>query len=241
MNEMIQLFRGALVLDTKTFADLKASPDVFRKGFMFVLIVGLIVGLVTGLVGLVQGLTTSPAQQKAQALEGMKQFTAFMPPEAVQQMLDSMEMGFRIGERISKEAKAPLPGQVETLFKQIGVVVSQPFGWLASLILYGALVHIFAKLLGGRATIAQMFGVSSLTVAPHLLDALGWVPCLGGLFGLVAFVWCVVVYVKGTAVAHEMSNGKALLAVLLPIIVGVLLVVLLFVVLFILIAASGGR
>ena len=33
MNEMIQLFRGALFLDNKTFAELKVSPDVFRKGF----------------------------------------------------------------------------------------------------------------------------------------------------------------------------------------------------------------
>jgi hypothetical protein len=113
------------------------------------------------------------------------------------------------------------------------------------------LVQFFAVLLGGRGTIAQMWGLSSLTVAPHLLDALlpilGLIPvaggCLGFLVGLVAFVWGVVIYVKGTAVAHEMSGGKALLAVLLPIILAILLVLLfiLLIVVLILLGGGGGR
>jgi hypothetical protein len=55
MNETLTLIRGALMLDTQVFADLKASPDVFRKGFTILLIVGLMVGLITGLVAMIKG------------------------------------------------------------------------------------------------------------------------------------------------------------------------------------------
>ena len=55
-------------------------------------------------------------------------------------------------------------------------------------------------------------------------------------------MWGVVIYVKGTAIAQEMTTGKAILAVLLPIIVGVLLALLLLVLFGVLIVvASGGK
>lgn len=251
MNEMLNLFRGALLLDAKTFADLKASPDVFRKGFTLLVLIGLIVGLVTGLVGIVRGLTTDPAAEIRQSREEMQRMMElFMLPEALQQMLDRFVMVSRIAERIAREMRSPLPDAVGVVFKQLGAMVSQPFSWLGSLLFYGALVQIFAKLLGGRGTIAQMWGVTALTVAPHILDALfpllNLVPaargCLSSLVWLTAFVWGVVVYVKATAVAHEMSNGRALMAVLLPIIAAILLgLVLILVLVLLIVLSSAGR
>lgn len=251
MNEMITTFRGALMLDTKTFSDLKASPDVFRKGITILVVIGLIVGLVTALVGTAQGLLANPAADLAQArATAEQQMKQFMPPEASAMFLDNMSMGFRIAERIVRETKSPLPHPVRVVFQQIGVMVSYPFGWLSSLLLYGALVHIAARLLGGRGTIAQMLGLTALTVAPYILSAvsviLNAIPYAGGcltfLIGLVEFFWGIVIYVKGTAVAHEMSGGRALMAVLLPIIVAVLVALLVLVLFIILIVAStGGR
>jgi len=89
---------------------------------------------------------------------------------------------------------------------------------------YGLLVLVFAKLMGGRATIQQMLGTTSLVAVPHLLDLFAFIPCLGSLLGLVAFLWGLVIYVKGTAVANEFGLGKAVLAVLLPVIIVFLLV-----------------
>ena len=246
MKEMINLVRGALLLDSQTFTDLKASPDVFRKGFTLLVIVGLIVGVVVGLVGMVQSLMIDPLAEIAQARTGLEQMMKQFPGDSAQ-ILENAEMGFKIAERITKEAKPPLlPHPVGVIFRQLGVIVSQPFSWLGSLLLYGVLVQVFAKLLGGRGTIAQMWGLTSLTVVPHLLDALspllGVIPVAGVivsfLVGLTAFVWGVIIYVKGTAVAHEMSGGRALFAVLLPIIVTVL-VALLLVVLLVVLSAAG--
>jgi len=251
MNEMIAIFRGALTLDTKTFDDLKASPAAFRKGFTFLLVIGLITGIVVGLVGMIQGLSTNPATEIAQARQGLEQTMGqFMPPEAAAQFLDSLNMGMRIAERVTQEAKSPLPHPVGVVFEQIGVMVSYPFGWLGSLMFYGALVQIAAKLLGGRGTIAQMLGLTSLTVAPYILSAVAVlvnaIPfaggCLASLIGLVEFVWGIVIYVKGTAVAHEMTGGRALMAVFLPIIVvGLVSVLALVPFIILIVAGSGGR
>ncbi len=253
MKEILALVRGALRLDDKTMLDLKASPDVFRKGFTVVLLVGLLVGLVAGLVGLVQGLTTDPAAEIAQARveadRTMRGVAQFMPPDSAQMMLENYAMGFGIAERIVREARAPLPRPAEVLFKQVGATVSYPFGWLGSLLFFGVLVHIAAKLLGGRGTIAQMWGLSSLTVAPHLFDLfaplLNLLPAVGGAFaallGLITFAWGVAIYVKATAVAQEMSLGRAIAAVLLPIVVVFVLALLGLFIFGFLIAIATGR
>ncbi|MBI5031766.1 MAG: YIP1 family protein [Chloroflexi bacterium] len=248
MNEMLMLYRGVLVLDSKTFADLKASPQVFRKGFLFVVVIGLIVGLVTGCVGMVGGLMTDPAKEIAQVRQQMRQqMGQFMPSGSDAAFLESFDMGMRIAERIVTTAKAPLPRQVETVFKQIGVIFSYPFNWLGSLILYGALVQIVATLLGGRGTIAQMLGLSFLTVAPHLIDALnvlvGQIPIAGGciafLISLIVLVWSVAIYIKGTATAHELSNDRAAVAVFAPILISAILAILILLTFGVLIAVAN--
>jgi len=246
MNELITLARGALTLNAQTFNSLKQAPDAFRRGLTIVLVVGLIVGGVLGVIALIGEILTPPAQQIAQAREGFRQtfgnFSSAMPPEVSRQVTESFEMGLRIGERVTRETKSPLPEPLGVIFRRFGAIVSYPFGWLGGLIFFGALVHIFAKLLGGRGTIAQMLGVTSLTVVPHLLDVLGFIACLGALLGLIAWVWGVLIYVKGVAVAQEMSTGKAILAVLLPFIIALLLALLLLVSVGVLIAmASGGK
>ncbi len=93
--------------------------------------------------------------------------------------------------------------------------------------------------MGGTATIQQMLAVSSLVAAPHVLDALNWVPCAGALIGLLAWIWGVIIYIKATMVANRMTAVPAFLAVFLPILIpAVLLLGFLFFV--VLLAAIGN-
>jgi hypothetical protein len=78
---------------------------------------------------------------------------------------------------------------------------------------------LVAKLLGGRATLARFFGTTALFAAPHVLNIFGPLPFVGALLGLLAFLWGVGIYVKATAVSHDLSGGRALLAVVLPVVV----------------------
>jgi hypothetical protein len=56
------------------------------------------------------------------------------------------------------------------------------------------------------------------------LSFFAWIPCLGSILALIAFVWGLVIYVKATVVSHELSVGRALVAVFVPMAVIVLLV-----------------
>lgn len=106
----------------------------------------------------------------------------------------------------------------------IGTVLSSVIGGLIGLFIGSGLVHIFVALLGGESGISEtlaVFGyatalspISAAISLPSMISAtLGIVTVplalLLGLYGLY-------IQVKGIETFHEMSTGKALLAVILP-------------------------
>jgi len=250
MRELIQICRGGLLLEDDAFYRLKGSADVFVRGLLIIVVVSLIVGLVTSAIGFVREVTGPPPEV---AIQGVKQnirqglqmaesFGAPIDPEVREAIETSMDAGFRIGARVAEvvEETMPLPAPIGNLFEAVGKFVSYPFGWISTWMFYGLLVLVFAKLMGGRATIQQMLGTTSLVAVPHLLDLFAFIPCLGSLLGLVAFLWGLVIYVKGTAVANEFGLGKAVLAVLLPVIIVFLLVMALILIVVVMVT-TGGR
>ena len=135
--------------------------------------------------------------------------------------------------------------------------LSTPLSWIAGWLGYALWVMLFAKLLGGHATLERMLAATSLFVVPHLLDVLGGLltllsgirvagACFGllnTLIGMVAWAWSIAVYVKATAVANEFGWGKATLVTLLPALLVALLAMLLAMVavIGIVLSASGAR
>jgi hypothetical protein len=61
-----------------------------------------------------------------------------------------------------------------------------------------------------------MLGATAVYSVPHLLELLGFIPCLGGLLGLAAGLWGLAVYVKAVAAANDFPLGRAILATVLP-------------------------
>ncbi|MFQ6058270.1 MAG: YIP1 family protein [Anaerolineae bacterium] len=249
MRDIIEICRGGLLLEDQAFFKLKASTDVFTRGLLIIAAVGLIVGLVTSAISFVQEVTGPPpevAMQEArrgieQGIRMAESFGAPIDPEIRELIKTYMDAGFKIAARVVRvaEATTPLPGPIGDLFEAVGRFVSYPFGWISTWMFYGLLVLLFAKLMGGRATIQQMLGTTSLVAVPHLLDLFGFIPCLGFLLGVVAFFWGLAIYVKGTAVANDFGLGKATLAVLLPVIIVFLLTVALIVAIIVMVAAGA--
>jgi len=119
-------------------------------------------------------------------------------------------------------------------------------------------VMLAAKLLGGTGRLQEFLGTAALSSVPYLLLILSWVPCLGSVLGLVAWVWGILIWVAATAVAHgwtapvtapegevtryQVSWGKAILAVILPVLALFVLafVIALIVMVMVLIASSLG-
>ncbi|HIC94957.1 MAG TPA: hypothetical protein EYP09_12045 [Anaerolineae bacterium] len=239
MRELIDICRGALILDTSTLVRLKNAGDVFRKGLTILVAVSLLVGLVGFAVDVASELRApSLAEQRREAQRGFAEAFKYLPPEMVdpksmRMIREYFEAGLDIGFGIAA-LSTRLPKPVGGILKALGGFVSAPFRRLSGWMLYTLLVLLAAKLLGGRATVQQMLGCTAFYVLPYLLNIPGallrLIPCMGppiaSLLGLVAFAWGLVIYVKATAVANELTIGKAIFAVILPVLALIVLVVL---------------
>ncbi len=81
----------------------------------------------------------------------------------------------------------------------------------------GAILHIFVYLVGGRNGLEQTIKAIMYGSTPGLL--LGWIPIIG----FIAAIWSIVLNILGIRQLHELTTGKAALAVLIPVIIAIIL------------------
>jgi len=91
-------------------------------------------------------------------------------------------------------------------------------GLILGLFIGGAILHIFVYIVGGRKGYAQTVKAMGYGMTPTLL--LGWIPVIG----IIAGIWALIVEILGIRELHEISTGKAVLAVLLPAIISGIIV-----------------
>ncbi|MBI4739335.1 YIP1 family protein [Candidatus Woesearchaeota archaeon] len=116
------------------------------------------------------------------------------------------------------EARALPPSQAIAIAAILGFAVSVIFLFVSSV-----LAHTTARFLKGTGTYAQTLTVVSFGSTPAYL--LGWVP----FFGLLAIAYGAIIQIKGIAIMHDLSQGKAATSILFPLAlilaIGVLLLV----------------
>jgi hypothetical protein len=234
---------SASLLRSEAFTGFRDRRDVFFQGFLIIIAVALLVGMPPFLGNVVKAV--QPRMSEAQLEEATTQFErglkqiepllGLVPTETRQQLTDVtrvIKTWIAAGVEISN-LSAVLPRPLGALLQAFGGWLSLPFvesGFPLSVVSlvtwlgYGLWVMLLAKLLGGRGTLAGFLGTSALYAAPHVLNFFAWVPCLGSVLGLIAFVWGIVIYVKATLVTHELTVGKALVAVFVPMLALVLLI-----------------
>lgn len=228
---MMDTFNGALTLNQTLLHNLRESPQVVQRGLLVVLMVGLLVGGVNGVRTLMSGLNPEMdfAQLRDQFEQALDQqaLAATTPEqrELIKAFRDNLEPGIALLREVN-ELPTPLPRPVGALFRGLGVFVSQPLNYLGSLMLWVVFTHIAARWLGGQGSIQQMLGLGALSVAPHALDALAFIPVLGSIVSVIAAVWGLIVLVVGTSVAHRLDTGRAALAVFLFPLIGAVLALL---------------
>jgi hypothetical protein len=240
VSRLLMDLRGALTLNTATFLRYRESSDAMWRGALLIVVVALVASLPLFIQGLVSGLNPRSAQDDAARAaaefeQGLQQASPFLqnaPPE----LLNNIRQGFEIGAQIGSQVAAVptlLPRPVSGFFRALGEWLQRPFAGpfvplavasLATWLGYGIWVMLFSHWLGGRAELNNFFGATALFAAPHLLNFFSFVPYIGWLFSLVAFIWGLVVYVKATAVSQELTTGRSALAVLLPAIVVIALI-----------------
>ncbi len=248
MKAWLRDLRDIALLRTDAFARLSRRPDAFLLGFLAVVLVALVAGLPALASDLAMlGRPTEPADRAAALSDARQALDSIAPvldalgmpaaarDEAFAAALQSFDLGLRLGSEIAA-LPTPLPRPVGALFRALGGWASRPFAdsgfplavaalgtWLG----YGIWVMLGAKLLGGRGTLHGFFGATGFYALPHLLHLFDRVPVLGAILGGIGFLWGLAIYVKATAVSHELSVERAVLAVVLPVLVVGLLVALL--------------
>jgi hypothetical protein len=243
---VIDTFNAALTLKQDLFRGMRESPDVVRRGLLLVLLVGLLVGGVQAISAIITN--SSPdrllAEIETTLDESLQQQALAATSDSQRQVLQLITENKASGlslVRALMELPAPLPRPVGVVLQGLGLMASMPLSYLGSLVLAVVFTHIAARQLGGTGNIQQMLGLGALSVAPHALDALSFIPVLGSTLSLIAWAWGLVILVVATGVAHRLDSGRATLAVLLYPLIGSLLLLLGCCALFIVAIAGGGR
>jgi hypothetical protein len=217
---VIELFNAALMLNQNAMRALRESPDVVRRGLLLVLFVGLLVGAVQGASALIS--TSSPERVvdmvRAQVDAVVDQLTLNANSDQLQpiiQLINENEESFYalLSEFLSLPTTLPRPALL--LFQLLASVVSTPLSYLAGLLVTVVVTHVAARQLGGQGSIQQMLGLGALSVAPHALDALAFIPVLGSALGFIAWGWGLAILVVAAMIVHRLDSARATMAVLL--------------------------
>ena len=231
MDDRLRVAQGALAFNDDAYNAFHARHDVFLRGTILIVLVALLVSLPAFIMDVAKGLRgqslTQASDVTAQFEQGLQLILPYMqkvPPTVLQQIRQGFETGTEIAARI-EALPTPIPRPIGRGLEALGRWLSQPFqgglplaaATLGTWLGYGIWVMLFAKLLGGRGDLAGFFGTTSLFALPHVLNIFGPLPYLGAITGLIAYIWGGAIYVKATAVSHELTLGRALLAVILPV------------------------
>jgi hypothetical protein len=233
-------------LHTPVYTGLAGRYDAFLQGFLIVLVVSLLAG-VPGFVGeIIDGLAPAPAGETAETSEALREVLEAagpwmsrlgLSPDTRAAVADEVANAYGLALQVLQEVDqlpTRLPRPAGRVLEALGNWLSQPFSsahlplavaslgaWLG----YGVWVMLAAKMLGGRGSLHGFFGATALYAVPHVLDLLRWLPFVGALIGVIAYVWGVIIYIKATQASHSLSFERALIAVLAPLALAALLMV----------------
>ena len=263
MKSWLSDILAALRLRGADLAAVAERPDAFMRGLLVIVAASLIAGLptlVSGVAGGFQPVAIEPNDAQTQmgrAFDMMRPWlrSSGLPEDVIGQIVDAAQGNAQLAAGIATEIQqlpTALPRPAAQSFKALGAWLSLPFAnsrfplavaSLATWLGYGVFVMLFAKLLGGRASLHGFFGATGFYAAPHALALFAPIPVLGPILAFVGFAWGLVIYTVATAVSHKLTAGRALVAVFAPIILILALVALLILVatFLALLGAAGGR
>jgi len=93
------------------------------------------------------------------------------------------------------------------------VAVLAPLFIIIAVFIASAILHLMLLIVGGGNSGFE--ATVRVVCYAHTAELAGFIPCCGWIVGL---VWTVVLYVIGFSIAHRTTQGKALVAVLLPLV-----------------------
>jgi hypothetical protein len=227
MGSLLNTLWRTVILDDAAYGEWRERPNVFLRGIVLIILISLLAGLVSFAVDLANRVkpveVAAIEEQIDQWFGTQSQFLPFYRDPEVEEMMKAMTDVIVPMVVDLAEIKAPLPQGFVGFFNAFGSWLSRALTAVGGWLLYGALVLLFANLLGGSAKLPEFLGTVAVYVVPGLLGLLSPIPCIGPLLVIIGTVWAIVVYVKATAVTANLSAGRAILAVVAPLLAIVLI------------------
>jgi Yip1 domain len=115
------------------------------------------------------------------------------------------------------------PGWLAAGLSALGAWVNWPLNWLTIWLVHGLGVLIAIKVQGSTATLPHFYAATSYAFAPLVLFGLQPIPYIGLLFGMVGFIWAVIIYAQGVQTLSQLSYRKVMMSLLAPVVVALLL------------------
>ena len=177
--------------------------------------VGLIVitGLISGLWRLILDWSTIaetgailPLLRASDALLWVQRLFWWLPP--VRSAAEAREM---LGGLSAAE-----PGWLSGGLLALGPWLNQPLRLLALWLVYGLLVMIAVKVLGGRTTLPRFYAATAYAVTPLILTIVAPMPWVGPALSVVGWVAALVLYARAVRMVTDMEWGRTVLCVALP-------------------------
>jgi hypothetical protein len=227
MDTTIDLIRGIVTLDEKTYRAFLTSENVMKSGFLIMLaclFIGTFPVFGQSLINNIRGFTPEMAAESQEQF--LTIFKQFQPPDVEDEFLDMFKQNFIVGSNMGVELDAlpsPLPRPISAFFRALGAWITAALRTIGPWLGYGALVLLFAKLAGGRAILNPFYGLTALFAIPGLLRIFSFVPYLGPVLGLVGLIWGIAVYIRAVQISQDFSGGKAVLITFLPVLILLLL------------------
>lgn len=207
----LRLCPGALLLQDEAYEAMRELSSPFLNGLVLILIVGAAVSAVA-IAGETLEWATTPdlGAIRDVVLQGLQQMDWYREasrssPDFEFTFRQQYEMGWRIFPYLFG-APNPVGAAVRVITTPLWLGVS----WLA----FGFLGYLFARVLGGQASLDQTLGCTALAVAPQLLGLARILPYVE--IGGAITIWTLICNYLALRNAHRLGSARAVWATLLP-------------------------
>lgn len=118
-----------------------------------------------------------------------------------------------LGEQFGSELEIPFSVPV---ISPIGAALTALIGAFVAWLVWSAVTYfIGTRLFEGKADMGEMLRVIGFAQAPRLLNIFSFIPCLGALLSLAAWIWAIAAGFIAIRQGLDLDNAKTLITILL--------------------------
>lgn len=206
ITQSFSLLWNAMFLDSRAYAAMGDDESPVKKG----LIILIILGLALGLAGFIGGTLEWASKPSVEAIKDTVYELNRQSPwwQFVEQQPETLEVFNQVWDQVWQIVQSVSPTPTSSL----SGFIARPVGLVLSWLIFGLVIHIYARLFGGTAALGQTLGATALASAPQLLGLITAVP-----FAVVAGigVWTFLCRYMAVRVVHDLSWARSLWTVVL--------------------------